>query len=485
VGDSIIGWADAVNALVAAYMRNKPYPEFEFGDIRPKGTPLKTAGGKAPGAEPLRRALINADGVMRNAISERGEGCKLKPIEAHDIACFIAEAVISGGIRRSAMISLFDMDDADMLSAKSGAWWETNGQRAMANNSAVIVRHKVKEEEFKALWKRIEASGAGEPGIFFVNDKDTLTNPCGEISLKSMQFCNLTEINASNIADQADFNKRCRVAALLGTLQAAYTDFHYLRDTWKKNSERDALLGVSMTGIASGAVLKLDMAEGARCAVEENKRVAEILGVNEASRVTTVKPSGTTSLVCGTSSGIHAWHDNYYIRRVRVAKTEALYSFITKNHPEIIEDDVVRPHDTAVISLPMKAPEGAIIRSESPLDLLERVKRVHSEWIMPGHIKGDNTHNVSVTVSIKPDEWGEIGQWMWDNRDSYNGISVLNYDGGTYEQTPFESITKEKYEEMLEFVHGIDITKVIEDYDNTDHSGESACAGGACTVTSV
>ncbi len=300
--------------------------------------------------------------------------------------------------------------------------------------------------------------------------------------MRPYQFCNLCEVNVSDIESQEDFNTRVKAAAFIGTLQAGYTDFHYLRDIWKKTTEKDALIGVSMTGIGSGTVLGYDMTQAATMANEENERVAKIIGINPAARSTTVKPAGTTSLTLGTSSGIHAWHNDYYVRRVRVGKNEPIYSYLVENHPELVEDEYFRPHDTAVISVPQKSPEGAILRTESPFQILDRVKRVSQEWIKPGHRTGSNSHNVSATISLKEDEWELAGEWMWNNRNFYNGLSVLPYDGGSYIQAPFEDITEERYYEMFEKLHSIDLSKVVETQDNTDLSGELACAGGACEI---
>ncbi len=333
------------------------------------------------------------------------------------------------------------------------------------------------------LWKRVELSGAGEPGIYLNNDKDWGTNPCCEIALRPYQFCNLCEVNASDIESQEDFNARVKAAAFIGTLQAGYTDFHYLRDVWRETTEKDALIGISMTGIGSGTVLGYDMAKAASVVKRENTRVAKLIGINASARCTTVKPAGTTSLALGTSSGIHAWHNDYYIRRIRVGKNESMYGYLNKFHPELIEDDYFRPHDTAVISIPQKAPQGSILRTESPFQLLDRIKKIATEWVKPGHRRGSNTHNVSATVSLKAEEWETAGEWMWDNRDYYNGLSVLPYDGGTYTQAPFEDITKEKYEEMMKSLTDIDLANVYEGEDNTDLSGELACAGGACEIT--
>jgi ribonucleoside-diphosphate reductase alpha chain len=478
IGDSIEGWADAISVLVKAYFFGGSKPVFDFRDIRAKGARLVTSGGKAPGPQPLKECLIKLEGIL----DAKQDSDKLTPIEVHDMVCHIADAVLAGGIRRAALICLFSATDEDMISCKSGAWWETNPQRGRANNSAVLMRHKIDKEYFMDLWKRIEASGAGEPGIYLSNDKDWGTNPCCEIALRPFQFCNLCEVNVSDVVDQNDLNERVKAASFIGTLQAGYTDFHYLRPIWQRTTEKDALIGVSMTGIGSGAVLKLNMKEAAKVVKVENARVADVLGINHSARTTTVKPAGTTSLTLGTSSGIHAWHNDYYIRRVRVGKNESIYQYLMLNHPELVEDEYFRPHDTAVIGIPQKAPETAIFRTESPIQLLERVKRVHSEWIKPGHRSGNNTHNVSATVSIREHEWKAVGEWMWENKDFYNGLSVLPYDGGTYIQAPFEDCTKEKYDELMQTLHEIDLSQVIEIEDNTDLSGELACAGGACEI---
>jgi len=478
IGDSIEGWADSISVLMKAYFFGGSKPVFDFRDIRAKGARLITSGGKAPGPQPLKECLIKIEGIL----DSKNDGEKLKPIEVHDIICHIADAVLAGGIRRAALISLFSANDEQMISCKSGAWWETNPQRGRANNSAVLMRHKITKAYFLELWKRIEASGAGEPGIYLSNDKDWGTNPCCEIALRPFQFCNLCEVNVSDVVDQDDLNARVKAASFIGTLQAGYTDFHYLRPIWQRTTEKDALIGVSMTGIGSGAVLKMDMKAAAKVVKEENKRLAEVMGINPSARTTTVKPAGTTSLTLGTSSGIHAWHNDYYIRRVRVGKNESIYSHLLLNHPELVEDEYFRPHDTAVIGIPQMAPENAIFRTESPIQLLERVKRVHGEWIKPGHRTGNNSHNVSATISIREHEWDAVGEWMWENKEFYNGLSVLPYDGGTYIQAPFEDCTKEKYEELMKTLHDVDLSKVIELEDNTDLSGELACAGGACEI---
>lgn len=303
-----------------------------------------------------------------------------------------------------------------------------------------------------------------------------------EATLRPYSFCNLTEFNASDVESQEDLNSRARDAAFIGTLQAAYTDFHYLRPIWKTTTEEDALLGVSMTGVASAEVFKYNIQDATNEVLKENARVAEIVGINKAARTTLNKPSGTASLVLGCASGVHAWHDDFYIRRMRIGKNESIYHYLKKAMPDLIEDCLFKPHLEAIISIPQKAPEGSIMRSESAMDLLERIKKLSIEWIHPGHQRGVQKHNVSCTVSIKPDEWKKVGEWMWNNREVYNGIAVLPYDGGTYVQAPYETCTEEKYNELMSKLKDIDLTNVHESQDNTSHTLEAACAGGACEI---
>jgi ribonucleoside-diphosphate reductase alpha chain len=479
IGDSIEGWADAVKVLMKSYMNGGGSRiEFDYSDIRPKGARLVTSGGKAPGPQPLKECLVKIEGMLKQKVN----GTNLSTLEAHDIICYIADAVLAGGIRRAALISLFSADDDEMISCKTGNWWEINPQRGRANNSACLMRHKITKEFFLDLWKRVELSGAGEPGIYLNNDKDWGTNPCCEIALRPYQFCNLCEVNVSNIEDQDDLNERVKTAAFIGTLQAGYTNFHYLRPVWQDTTEKEALIGVSMTGIGSGVVLGYDMKKAADVVKRENSRVAKLIGIHKAARTTTVKPAGTTSLALGTSSGIHAWHNTYYIRRIRVGKNESIYQHLSKHHPELVEDEYFRPHDTAVIQIPQKAPSGSILRTESPFQLLDRVKKVATEWVKSGHRKGSNSHNVSATISLKEDDWELAGEWMWENRDHYNGLSVLPYDGGTYIQAPFEDITKAQYNEMMKYLTAVDLSNITELDDETALIGELACAGGSCEI---
>ena len=496
IEDSIMGWADAVKVLMKAYLESGFMPEFDFRAIRHKGARLITAGGKAPGPEPLKMCLVHIQAILdRKKIGE-----KLTSLDCHDILCHIANSVLSGGIRRSAMIALFSHDDEEMITCKYGSWWELNEQRGRANNSAVLERGKINKEEFDALWHRIELSGSGEPGIYWTNNKDWGTNPCCEIGLRPYQFCNLCEVNVSDIISQQDLNDRVGVAAFFGTLQAGFTDFHYLRPIWTKTTQKDALLGIGMTGIGSGEILKYDLEIAAHMAKLTNSLVSELTGINEAARITCIKPSGTTSLVLGTSSGIHAWHSNYYLRTMRFNKNEDLATYLMINHPELCEDDALRPQDTVCVRIPVKAPEGSIFRTETAIDTLERVKKFSQEWIKPGHVTGDNSHNVSATISIDKsrkyqslekaivgdmseiDEWEKVGEWMWENKDVYNGLSVLPYSGGNYVQAPFQDIEEEEYNSRISALKSVDLRNVVEMDDHVEFSQTSACAGGACLI---
>jgi ribonucleoside-diphosphate reductase alpha chain len=478
VGDSLEGWADAVKVLLKGYFGISEYiPDFDYSDIRPKGARLVTAGGKAPGPEPLKLCIAHVQALL----DRKEDGLKLTPLECHDLMCYLANAVLAGGIRRSAMISLFSFGDEEMLTCKYGNWWELNEQRGRANNSVVLQRDGITRTEFVDLWKKIELSGSGEPGFYFTNDTDWGTNPCCEIALRPFQFCNLCEVNVSDVETQDELNARARVASYLGTLQAGFTDFHYLREVWKTTTEQDALIGVGMTGIASGKVVALDLNETAQEVKQVNLETSSAIGIQFAARCTTIKPSGTSSLVLGTSSGIHAWHNGYYIRRVRIGKNEALYEYLRITHPELLEDDLLNSKQ-AIICVPQKAPAGSILRTERTLDLLERIKKFNTEWVRNGFRRGSNANNVSATVSIPDGDWQQVGEWMWLNKASYNGLSVLPFDTGNYKQAPFEDITEAKFKQLEKSLKSIDLTGVYETDDETDHKAEAACAGGACQI---
>jgi len=316
---------------------------------------------------------------------------------------------------------------------------------------------------------------------FFANG--VLVHNCAEVSLRAFQFCNLVTMNASVVSSQEELNEFAKAAAFIPTLQASYTDFHYLRDVWKKTTEKEALIGVSMTGIASGNLDELNIKEASKIVMDENERVSKLIGINKAARNTVIKPEGTTSLVLGTSSGIHPWHDKYYLRRIRVGKNEAIYSYLLKNYPELLEDDLFKPKIQAIITVPQAAPKNAVLRkNESALSLLNKVKYFHENWIKSGHRKGSNNNNVSATITIKDDEWDSTGEWLWDNKKSYTALSFLPYDDHTYVQAPFESITEEKYNELIKSLHEVHLENIHELSDETDLKGELACSGGACEI---
>lgn len=478
IGDSIHGWSDSIKLLIKSYFTGQPKPNFDFRDIRPKGAKLITSGGKAPGAEPLKRCLFEIEQILESKIN----GDKLSSLECHSIMCHIADSVLAGGIRRSAMISLFTMDDEDMLSCKSNNWWELNPHFARANNSAVIVNSRIQKDEFFNIWEKIKNSGAGEPGVYFTNDPEYGTNPCVETSLRPHTFCNLVEINGSNIENQEDFNQRAKDAAFINTLQASYTDFYYLRDIWKKNTEKDALIGAGITGIGSGSLDNLNKKEAAKIILKENERVAKLININKAARTTVVKPAGTSSLVLGCSSGIHAYHDEYYVRTLRVGKNEAIYNYLNSNYPELLEDELFRPHDTAIISIPQKAPQNAHLRSEDAITLLNRVKEYNLDWVRTGHRKGVNYHNVSATISVKDEEWEKVGEWMWENKNTYHGLSILPFSDHSYKQAPFQTCTEEKYNELLNNLKEIDLTKVLEEVDDVQFGDTVACGADGCEI---
>jgi ribonucleoside-triphosphate reductase (thioredoxin) len=475
VGDTIEGWADSIKVLSESYIYGKDKVRFDFDDIREKGSELVVTGGKAPGPEPLKICLTRLEAILKYAVGRR-----LTPIEVHDMACHIADAVLSGGIRRAAMISLFSVDDIEMMCAKTGSWWESNPQRGRANNSVILHRKSTTEEEFDVVWSRIRKSGSGEPGVYWTSHFDWGTNPCCEIALKPYQFCNLTEVNVSDVESQEDLNQRCAAAAFVGTLQAGYTDFHYLRPIWKKTTSQDALIGVGMTGIASGEVLKYNLQEAAEVVKAQNEEVSKALGINIAARCTTVKPSGTSSIVLGSSSGIHAWHAPYYIRRIRLNNDQPLLKYLKKNMPEIVEQDWASPN-SSVVSIPQEAPKAAIFRDEGPTELFQRAMRFNDAWVYSGHRKGVNTNNVSCTLSLKDEDWDLMGKLLWENRGGYNGMSVLPHDGGSYVQAPFEEITEEQYRKLESVLTEINLTDIVE-IESASFVAEPACAGGVCEI---
>jgi ribonucleoside-triphosphate reductase len=479
VQDSIAGWAQALHSLMDAYFYGAVRPLFDFTAISTKGTLLHTTGAKAPGPEPLKYML----GVVESKLIET-VGRRLRPIEVHDIICIVSDCVLAGGIRRSSLISLFDRDDQEMLKAKSGSWYDTHPYRARANNSAVLPRNKVTKEEFFEIFNICKESHSGEPGFFWTNNEEMGTNPCVEIGMNPNQFCNLTIANQTGITSKKDFMSRVYSAAVLGTIQASYTDFPYLSNKWKEVTEKEALLGVSFTGIAdSGNIVTNEwLAEGAQLVLDVNEKYARKIGINLAARATCNKPEGSSSCVLGSSSGIHARDSEYYLRRIQINMDDSLYLYLLSTVPDLIEEAIGVPN-TAVIVIPQESPPGAITKNkETALDLFNRVINYNKNWVAGGHRYGDNKHNVSCTISVGDDEWSSLATNMWRERDHYSGVALFPKDNSVYKQAPFEACTKEKFDELNKLVKDLDMTKVKEFENNTNALESLACSGNSCEI---
>jgi len=483
IDDSKEAWAESILML----MQN-PRQEFRYDNIRAKGAPLST-GGTASGPESLQ--LLHE--IIRHTLLP-ALGRQLRPIEVHDIMCHIGDLVFCGGVRRTALISLFDVTDEDMLRSKHGSWWEKNPQRARANNSAVIHRgHDLVEQQMRYVLQMCFDSNAGEPGIFLTNDYELGANPCVEISLRPRQFCNLTEINLSACQSPEEFLEAAKAGAIIGTLQASYTDFAYIDSRWKKNCEEEALLGVSITGQAESKEWFTDelLREGAKLMVSTNQEWAGKLGINPAARIGCTKPSGSTSAWLGTTSGVHAAHDDFYLRRVRVDQeaNAPIVKYLTDTFgiSEPMTEGVVErdtySKDVVVVTVPISK-KGAIKRQEeSSISLMTRAKSVYDNWIVPSHNGGANYHNVSLTVNYREHEKSDIVTWILANRGSFTGISLLPFDGSAYTQMPFESITEDKYHEWAARYPG-DIDLFSLDYSQSvdARKGEAACSAGGCEL---
>jgi hypothetical protein len=777
VHDSIEGWSQALHILMDSYFNSGIRPDFDFSAIRPKGSYLVTTGAKAPGSEPLRRMLIEVEKVLQNCV-----GRKLKPIELHDVICMIADCVLAGGIRRAALISLFDKNDEEMLKCKSDTWWEKHPYRARANNSVVLHRESTTKEEFDYIFKMCQDSNSGEPGIFWTNDYDIGCNPCftgdtivavadgrngvtikqlaeesnginsfpvysasegmynnqfgktnkfntwkteiknavafktgtkevitiilsdgsefrctpehllatkdgrwveaqysegeelakfysysnknsnksyrhinsktngfakqyrmiwefnkglynsdfqidhidenskndklenlqllslkdhkeksskskegnnnpvfrvknkehytwalkrssiiingnrygwskdkideslknfnennkepeikdedvilnekvfvqeiiwtgdtedvydltvqdnhnfyiitktddenylnssgilvhncAEISLNTNQFCNLTSINQTGITSEKEFFKRIRAATIIGTLQASYTNFPYINEKWNMTTEKESLLGISFTGVADsmGFITPELLRQGAKLVLQTNEEFAKKIGINLAARTTTVKPEGSVSTIVGSASGVHDRHSKYYIRRIRMNESDPLAKYLKHEIPDLVEQDIFS-ESGVVISIPQESPKGSITRDmTSALDLLKRVNNYNVNWIKEGHRYGSNTHNCSVTISVKENEWNQLREEMWNTKDSYTGIALLPYDGGSYQQAPFEDMDEFKFKDMEKLVKHIDLTKVKEIEDFTNRGETIACQGNVCEI---
>jgi ribonucleoside-diphosphate reductase alpha chain len=488
VADSKEGWAKALRQVIALLYSGE-VARYDLSKIRPAGARLKTFGGRASGPGPLDELFKFTIAKFRGAV-----GRKLTSIECHDLLCKIGEVVVVGGVRRSAMISLSDLEDDRMRSCKSGNWWEHNGQRALANNSAAY-ESKPDIGQFLAEWTSLYNSHSGERGLFSreasVNqakkngrrnpDFEFGTNPCSEIILRPYQFCNLTEVVVRAEDTPETLAGKVRVATILGTFQSTLTHFPYLRKIWQKNTEEERLLGVSLTGILDNKWMGEVSDSTAKTleylrklSVDTNSDIATRLGIPVSAAITCVKPSGTVSQLVDSASGIHTRHSQYYVRRVRGDKKDPLTGFLV-NAGIPAEDCVMRPESTTVFSFPQKAPEGATLRDHmSAIDHLDVWLMYQRHWC---------EHKPSVTISVKEDEWMDVGAWVWRNFDEISGVSFLPYDGGTYRQAPYEECTKEQYEAMLEKMpKTIDWDSLVEYDDNVEGVQTLACTGSSCEI---
>ena len=495
VGDSKEGWAKAYRELLGLLWAGQ-IPQIDISKVRPSGARLKTMGGRSSGPQPLVNLFDFTIQVFKGAL-----GRQLKPIECHDIMCKIGEVVVVGGVRRSAMISLSNINDIEMAQAKAGNWWEKNSQRALSNNSVAYSR-KPEMQQFIAEWKSLYDSKSGERGIYNVAaaqkqaakygrrnpDIHYGTNPCSEIILRPYQFCNLSEVVLREHDTVQDVERKVILASILGTWQSTLTDFKYIRKIWKDNTEEERLLGVSLTGqfghkFFSGQEglekLSLVLDDLRSIAVITNIGEAEKIGIPASAAVTCVKPSGTVSQLVGVSSGMHAWHSDYYIRTVRGDKKDPITKFL-KDTGIPAEDDVMKPNDTTVFSFPVKAPKHAITR-----DKLTAIQQLEVWLVYQRHWC---EHKPSITVSVKEDEWMEVGAWVYKHFDEVSGISFLPYSEHTYVQAPYQEVTKEQYEEMLaKMPKTIDWSalSLYELEDSTTGTQALACMSSDCEIVDI
>ena len=496
VEDSKQGWAKAYRELLALLWSGQ-IPAIDVSKVRPSGARLKTMGGRSSGPQPLVNLFDFTIAKFKNAT-----GRNLKPIECHDIMCKIGEVVVVGGVRRSAMISLSNINDIEMAQAKSGNWWEASPQRALSNNSVAYSR-KPDMEQFIAEWKSLYDSKSGERGIYNVaaaqaqaakygrRDPDIHygTNPCSEIILRPYQFCNLSEVVLREKDTKKEIERKVELATILGTWQSTLTDFKYLRKIWKDNTEEERLLGVSLTGqfghkfmsgkedLVSLEAFLMSLRESARA---KNKDEAGKIGIPESAAITCVKPSGTVSQLVGVSSGMHPWHSPYYIRTVRGAKTDPISVFL-KEVGIPVEDDVMKPNETSVFSFPIKAPEGAIVRNDlTAIDHLNIWLVYQRAWC---------EHKPSITVSVKEEEWMEVGAWIYKNFDEVSGISFLPHSDHSYKQAPYQEVSKEEYESLVSKMPSSirwDDLSFYETEDGTSINATLACSSdGNCELVDI
>jgi ribonucleoside-triphosphate reductase (thioredoxin) len=489
VSDSKEGWAKSLRQLLALLYSGE-IPKYDVSKVRPAGARLKTFGGRASGPGPLEELYKFCIAKFKGATGRR-----LSSLECHDILCKIGEVVVVGGVRRSAMISLSDLSDDKMAHAKAGAWWDGQGQRALANNSAVY-QEKPYIGQFMREWTSIYESHSGERGIFSRDASqrqaakngrrdatyDFGTNPCSEIILRPYQFCNLSSCIVRSDDDMDTLERKIRIAAILGTFQASLTNFPYLRKVWQKNTEEEALLGVSMTGILDNALLNNpdDADLPARLerlrnvAVDINAEFADAIGINRSVAVTAIKPEGTVSQLCSTASGIHPQHSQYYIRRVRADNKDPLTQFMIQSG-FVAEPCVMKPDSTTVFSFPVKVAEGALLREE--LSALQHLKL----WLL--FQRHYCEHKPSVTISVKENEWMDVGAWTYKHFDEVTGVSFLPYDGGTYKQAPYEECTEEQYNQLKMLVpDSVDWENFKEYDDNVEGAQMLSCTAGGCSI---
>jgi ribonucleoside-diphosphate reductase alpha chain len=493
VEDSKLGWAKALKELIALLSQGQ-IPEWDMSKVRPAGARLKTFGGRASGPGPLGALFTFTVDTFKNAAGRR-----LKPIEAHDLMCKVGEVVVVGGVRRSALISLSNLDDFEMAKAKSGSWWETQAQRSLANNSAVY-NTKPNTAQFLREWRNLYESKSGERGIYNMDSvrkhvesfgrRDASlvsgTNPCGEIILRPNEFCNLTEVVISAEDTREDLMEKVRLATILGTWQSTLTNFKYIRKTWKDNCEEERLLGVSLTGIygnkitsTAGKALEQLLTDMRLESVRINDNEAKKLNINPSVSITCVKPSGTVSQLVGVSSGIHPWYSEYYIRSVRGSNNDPLTQFL-KDSGIPNEPDVMKPDETTVFYFPQKAPKNATITKDlTAIDHLEMWKIYRTYW---------TEHNPSVTVNVHEDEWLRVGAWVFDNFDSIGGISFLPASEHTYKQAPYQEISKDEYEEWVKKSPSNiqwEMLPLYEKEDGTTGTQELSCVAGECEIVDI
>ena len=491
VEDSKMGWAKAYKELIGLLVQGI-VPKWDMSRVRPAGARLKTFGGRASGPEPLDRLFRQTVGVFKNAA-----GRQLSSVECHDLMCHIAEIVVVGGVRRAALISMSDLDDYGMATAKSGNWWENNGQRGLANNSAVYHK-KPTMGQFMEEWKNLYDSKSGERGIinmdsirnhidgFGRRDSSLVggVNPCGEIVLRPNELCNLTEVVIAPNDTFEDVRNKVELATIIGTYQATLTNFKYVRKSWQKNCEEERLLGVSFTGIfgnelfsSNNSILANNLDQLREYALEVNAIWADRFSINRSAAITCVKPSGTVSQLTGVSSGIHPWYSQYYVRTVRADNKDPL-TRLMKDEGVPNEPDVTNPDDITVFSFPIAAPANAVTSSNlTAIQHLELWKTYREHW---------TEHNPSVTINVRESEWMEVGAWVYNNFDHIGGVSFLPYSDHTYKQAPYQPITKEEYD-GFEFPDHInwDYLPVYELSDTTTGSQELSCVSGSCDIVDL